>query len=281
MIWKPLFEKLQAEHADGVLHEGVPDWLWSSLWDWVAEHVRRVQYGSFVYDVNVLRLIERQCRKSFDWDDGGGSATRSLELAMSGDQEFALEVVHLLLSTSAAESQAQSMAVMLHQAGSAWRVAPSADGPGYGLQRRVDSVVQERYDEVAYGGRPAAHLRLAWDAVYGRAPDASTTYREAVKAVEAAAAPVISPDDSRATLGKMIAALRDAPHKWAVPLGGESEGPAVLREMMAGVWRGQHDRHGTADEAQPISVSLREAEAALHVAITLVHLFESGLVTQS
>ena len=33
MGW-PISERLRAEHGDDVLHEGIPDWLWSSLVPW-------------------------------------------------------------------------------------------------------------------------------------------------------------------------------------------------------------------------------------------------------
>jgi hypothetical protein len=53
----------------------------------------------------------------------------------------------------------------------------------------------------------------------GRNPDESTAYREAIRAVEAAAKPVIIPKNDKATLGQMIAALRDNGDKWATTIG--------------------------------------------------------------
>ena len=52
--------------------------------------------------------------------------------------------------------------------------------------------------------RPAQHLRDAWQKAWGRSPDASAAYTNAVRAVEAAYAPIVSPKNGQATLGSII-----------------------------------------------------------------------------
>ena len=52
-------------------------------------------------------------------------------------------------------------------------------------------------------------LHEAWKAVYGRLPDPEEAYEKAITAVEQAGAPVVIPNNSNATLGSMISALRD------------------------------------------------------------------------
>jgi hypothetical protein len=54
---------------------------------------------------------------------------------------------------------------------------------------------------MAESGRAGDLLSNAWRSVYGRHPDASSGYRYAVRAVEAAADPVVSPNNASATLG--------------------------------------------------------------------------------
>jgi hypothetical protein len=54
---------------------------------------------------------------------------------------------------------------------------------------------------------PLIYLATAWNRAYGRNPDPSGAYRDAIRAVEASAKPIILPADPVATLGKMIAAL--------------------------------------------------------------------------
>src|SRR5207248_1978772 len=99
-------------------------------------------------------------------------------------------------------------------------------------------------------GRAAEHLRSAWANTYGRDPSPSKAYGDAVRAVEAAAKPVISPKNSRTTLGTLIRDIRAKPGKWTVTLvkGAGSAAVGVLVEMMDLLWQGQHDRHGTSDE---------------------------------
>jgi hypothetical protein len=46
------------------------------------------------------------------------------------------------------------------------------------------------------------------------------------------------------------------------------------------VWKSQLDRHGTADPDVPLSVTHAEAEAAVHLAATLVQWFVTGAVAR-
>jgi hypothetical protein len=114
----------------------------------------------------------------------------------------------------------------------------------------------------------------AWNKIAGRQPDPSGAYREAVRAVEAAAKPVVLPDAARATLGTMIAAMRDKPEKWTTSLGSVDD----VRNMMQLLWTNQSDRHGTDDEDAPMNVTPEEADGAVHLALTLTRFFAAGQV---
>ena len=46
------------------------------------------------------------------------------------------------------------------------------------------------------------------------------------------------------------------------------------------LWKTQHDRHGSDDEETPLHVAQGKAEAAVHLAITLVQWFRSGAVAR-
>ena len=62
------------------------------------------------------------------------------------------------------------------------------------LEKRVDSTVEEAARrEMEKQGNAAMHLQSAWHHAYRRNPDPSKAFSEAVKAVEAAARPVVSP----------------------------------------------------------------------------------------
>ena len=113
---------------------------------------------------------------------------------------------------------------------------------------------------------------------WGRSPDASGAYREAVRAVEAAYAPIVSPKNGLATLGSIIADIKNKPSKFEVRLQEDTPGANVDRliGVLQMLWKSQLDRHGTADEAVPLNVSIDEARDAVALATTLVHLAQQG-----
>jgi hypothetical protein len=230
--------------------------------------------------------VKRYCgwseisRSNLDWRKGTQSAGDGLEAELRADSDTCLDVVDYLLHATAyrTPSTAGTLETILQQGGSAWRVAK--DGDGFSLQRRVEQAVQAAVESLlSGGGRAAEHLAAAWSAVYGRSPNPSDGYGESIKAVEAAAQPVVSPANPRATLGTMLADLRNKPSKWSLAF---REHPSIdpVVSLIAAMWKGQFDRHGTADSDVPIAVSQEEAEAAVHAAALLVRWFTSGAVAR-
>ncbi len=117
---------------------------------------------------------------------------------------------------------------MLQEAGSAWLVASRDEG--YALERRLAEAVVASAREALDVEGPEEHLRRAWVATYGLQPE-----------------PVVTPAETKATLGKMVPALRDAPGKWDVVLAARLglDQVEVLRLMADLLWQGHTDRHGT------------------------------------
>ena len=171
----------------------------------------------------------------------------------------------------------------LSQGQSAWQVAYLGES-GFGLERCVDATVTTAAeDTISIAGRAGQHLAAAWAKAYRRPLSSSESYREAVRAVEVAAIPIVVPEDPKATLGKIIGAIRDAPQKWNFVLS-PSDGViavGVVRQMLELLWKSQLDRHGTTDETMPLEVSIEEARAAVHLATTLVQWFASGAVERT
>lgn len=277
--WRPL-SKRDDESYDA-LHEGVPAWLVSSLLEFVVGSLSIVSGRGLEGNRQKLQEVERKLRVPLDWSEGANSALSSIRRNVD-NREYFLDLVDLLLwnlSPYVAAGVADDVERRFKEGGSAWSVSRS-DDDHFQLMRRLDeTVVASAKVVMSASGRAGKHLAKAWTEVYGRHPDASTAYREAVRAVEAIAGPIILPNDPKATLGMMIAAMRDAPQKWQVVLQ-PSSGDAVLMvmETMRLLWISQLDRHGTADESIPLHVSVEEAEAAVHLAVTLVHWFHSGAI---
>jgi hypothetical protein len=95
----------------------------------------------------------------------------------------------------------------------------------------------------------------------------------------------VLPNNPKATLGTVIAALKDAPAgKFTTVFSDTVPGVAPLdavRGLMQLVWTNELDRHGTGDESVPLHVSQEQAEAALHAAVTLVQWFLHDVVKRA
>ncbi len=126
----------------------------------------------------------------------------------------------------------------------------------------------------AFSSPAKKHLEKARKKLSGPNPDPGGAYLEAVKAVEAAGRPVVIPDDPLATLGKMNAAMRAKPSKWAVVLPAEKAADAIGR--MEALWETPHERHGSDDPDPPVTAE--QAQAAFALALGLVDYFTRGLV---
>lgn len=288
--WRPLSVRESGDYAayDALL-PGVPDHLDPSLWQWVRERI-----GS----TDDLQAIERV----FGITLSGMSRDIQTLLGSLRDlvvtrEEFFLDVVDFLVArmrtdqflpsgerTDRSEENMKALVellVILTEARSLWTVGEVSPGR-YRLHRRVPPAVQAAAEQVmSPRDRAAQHLRLAWNAVYGRQPNPGEGYGQAIKAMEAAAIPVVLPKTDVGTLGKVIAALRDKPAKWAVGLKHpEPERQVlILAEMLDLVWKGQTGRHGDPDPNAPISVTQEQAEAAVQLAVTLAQWFTTGVVT--
>jgi hypothetical protein len=163
---------------------------------------------------------------------------------------------------------------MLMDAGSAFEV----DWRQRCLQRRVDATVTTAAEQAMSmdGGR---HLQASWAATYGRHPDPSKAYDEAIRAVEAAAIPVVLPNDTKATLGKVLAHLTQASDKWELAIEGPNDGAiAPLTEMISLLWKGHVARHAGSPTFR--SQHQDEAQMVVHLSATLVHWFTTGAVRQ-
>jgi len=254
----------------GYLLHPIVQWLDAILWvDDPAEF-------SQVPNVDVLRDVQLVLRmqEPLDWSTGGYSARTSLIELMHRDREFALDVLDFFVQQVASLAYSDKLGETLTLGGSEWEVAPVGEA-GRQLSKRVIGPVRESIEELrTYSERAHHHLSRAWERLVGRQPDPSTAYREAIRAIEVVAKPVVTPHDENATLGKVIRALRDKPEKWETVL--DKSSPLQVADLADLIWRGQLDRHGTDEPSAPLNVSQEEADAAVHLAVPLVRLFVSG-----
>lgn len=188
-----------------------------------------------------------------------------------------LQIADYLLAHGC-HASSEELGALLERSKSAYEIGARAGHPG--LTRRVPMGVQVAADSVmARAGRAGVRLAKAWEELYGLTPNASEAYRLAILAVEDAAIPVVSPTNSRATLGTMLKQLEDQ-GDWRLPMEREHDSassPGVIINMLRMLWHGQHDRHGGQPSA-PGNVSIDEAKVAVSVAVTLIQWFHAGLI---
>lgn len=187
------------------------------------------------------------------------------------DEEL-LDVIDWLIYRQPDVLQHAELDRLLIQGSSIWKVGERNGNRG--LMRRVPEAVQSAAESASLRGSAGALLSAAWSACFGRGPDTEEAYEKAIKAVEEAAAPVVSPKNARATLGTMIRDMK-AQGDWKLDLPGAAQDVPV--SMMEALWTGQESRHGGNGYRIPTQ---SEAEAGVLLAVPLVQWFTSGAVSR-
>lgn len=273
------------------LYAGVPSWMRESLWEWLAAHISTYlgTSGGRPYwepDAALIREIERLCRIDIRWNSGDRSHSarvaglQQLRNALYANEVAFLTAVDLHLSRVTDPTDSSILEQTLSEASSEWRVGELDSKPA--LVKRIDETVQRAAEETArQGTRSGRLLAEAWRHAFSMQRDPSASYRSSVRAVEAAAGPILTPADPRPSLGKMITALRDGMTKWNFTFTVDSavNPKGVLLQMMQLLWTNEYSRHVDADPAVPLHVSQPEAESAVILALTLVNWFTSGAIT--
>jgi hypothetical protein len=272
--WRPLSKRDQPDARLDEPTEGLPPYLAGPVVEWVKE---RCHTPGGYERTGTLRAL--QLRFKLDPPLSERNMPRDLVERMQAKEDFGLDALDYMLHFFPEFHERNSedptrvvgeLAAIFRIGGSAWEVSETEGR--YQLSRRAVGPVREVITALAPSTRAHSHLVAAWNRLTGRSPDPSGAYREAVRAIEAVAKPVVLPANDRATLGQMIAALRDKPDKWETTVGHVDD----VRRMMEQVWTNQLDRHGTDDESVPLAVSPEEADVAVHVSVAIVRLFVGG-----
>ena len=209
------------------------------------------------------------------WSTGDGAKAYWEWLDEEEQIVFLDWLIHVLSKTEGGWEHNRDLEEILHAGGSEWKVGSRDENRG--LEKRVPQGVADAVDSIiATSATAGALLSEAWHAAYGRNPDPEEAYEKAIKAVEEAGAEVVLPKNPKATLGTMMAAVRDQ-RDWSLPLESKSALIAPL-EMMKALWESQESRHGGNGYRKPTPA---EAEAAVLLAVPLVQFFTAGLIARS
>lgn len=282
----PFSARIGARLPDRDLYEDVPDWLLKPLLDWLEKELRprpaewvAIRHRLSILDsdaepVHAVRVaLEQRARES---ESGRWDILDAIDYLFQIDLDGDLGIpAHWGGNRPiAGSSPVELLNDLLATGGSAYRIRRSR------LERRVAEATVTAFEHAAATANDEAsmHLQRAWKATYGRDPDPSSAYGDAVQAVEAVACPVLLPKDPKPTLGKAIARLRDRPEDWHLVLAGEQEakGIAPLQGMLQLLWTAQRSRHAGGPDTR--DQLLAEAEAAVSLAITCVQWFTNGFV---
>ena len=273
-MWEPLSQRGKPSPP---LVEGLPRRLFEPVMRWTCSAYFAPKGAPFLD-----RLDHLEAALGVSARNGPHYLPSALKQALYGPalKERALDVIDFTLGHYSSPEKAARLEQLLSYGRSVWAVDSEAE-PFRLVSRAMGPLKATIAAIESDSERAHFHLVSAWSSLAGREANASTAYREAVRAIEAVAKPVVSPNHARATLGSMIGELSAARNqqRWRVIL--EHGTPANIATMASLVWRGQEDRHGTDDESVPLNVSPAEADAALYLAVALCRLFSSGAIARA
>lgn len=253
------------------LRDGVPTGLMPTLLNLVYE-----QLGELTNVLGYMAVNDQHReRLSRIVDRSLPSGLRDLLSLLESDTALLLDTVDYIVHYCSTKNQsALALNLAFEEARSAYTIGRDGDGR-FGLQQRQPAELTELMNQILSGRDEAARLlAAAWSSAFGRTLDLKAACDAAVAAVEAAAKPVVIPDDDRATLGLIIKALGDKPDKWSTVTGADRDVESVIG-MLRLVWTG-FTRHG--GDPSPIPLTAELAQMIVHTAVLLVHWFQSGSV---
>ncbi len=258
------------------MYEDVPAHLKHQLWTWTAGYLSTGDADG----IAKIRAVANHMRYDYARIPKAGSYTKKEQDMRAHiqkrcqDDEDQLRIIEFLL-TESHPSSGLHLEGILRLGNSAYSV--SADGKR--LEMRADPAVRagvQAVVEVA-AGSPGDHLTNAWNEAFGRVPDPVKSYSESIKAVEAALAARVSPQNGKQTLGTMVRDIRAKPGKWKFAIAdGNVGGVETVLNMMQLLWDGQTSRHGGVNPTR--AETPEEAKAAVLLAAGLVQFGVSGAI---
>lgn len=256
-----------AEAAFHALGPEVPAGLHSTLTDFVRAWFCDNSYrGAGMLIRDRAKGLCRRTGKKLPLD-----ATKEFLDTLADDQELLLNAVDYALKQPDDMTEVRDLMSALRESRSSLSVGIRGDTAclEYAQPPELSEIVESAGSLTPTA---ATHLRRAWELCFRREePDHNAAAAEAVRAVEAASADVVIPDDGKPTMGKIISAMKDNATKWETGLEGVDEPVGTIIAMMELVWSTKGARHGKPGKRR--NVEQAECEMVLHTAAVLVHWF--------
>lgn len=270
VAWQPLPVRLGVEEE---LYTGIPRHLGAPLWGWVADAF--VSGGHYREDH--MLYIGAMARLPLTTGRNGYETLRYFEACCRADENQFLSVIDALLNQHPTGPKSvqriNKLEELLRIGNSAWAVAPDRKS----LTSRVDPMAAEAAAQaVAPHDAASDELAEAWRKAYGREPDPSDAWDHSIKAVEAFLIPIVVPTQDKPHLGHVLGQLDRQDGHWQLLL--TTQQGITPMETLVGMLRliyPNPDRHPGPERRVP---TLEEAQAAVHLAVTIVQWARSGAI---
>lgn len=266
-----------------VVRSLIPDPLRPALRAWLRRELHDDRTFGGQTSFGLVNSLQSALQVTFGFIDGPVDTAALVTAIEERGDRFMIRVVDFSLADYTSEetpwdpmpSEVEELQWHLDQNMSA--VTTHLAGGVYRITRRlpegVEDVAQAAVDAAnATAGR---HLSKAWQEARSLNPDTSAVMTEAIRAVEAAAGPVVIPNDLRPSLGKIVSALKDN-GKWTIGLPRRDDGRPDQRQILIGMLEvlafAETQRHSGDDP------SGREAMTHVQLASTLVSWFSIGAI---
>lgn len=279
---------------DEALYDGIRQWMRNPVRNWLEKNLTWTNSrGGTSYNGDAITTIELSGRINIGALKHDSWRYNALVGLLESNADYGLDIIQAYIETAditdgyeitshrIQPSSIASLNTILIKGGSKWHVV--VDGRKAKIEARVDETTENAYKRLSASSEDYANLlKKAWNYCYGREPQPSEAYTYAVKAVEAASWQVVTPKNSTATLGTIIADLRakNAGGKVTTLFKDKQAGTSVemILQNMQRLWQGHSDRHATGAYTEPTQL---EAEVALHLAILVCHLFINKTIAVS
>lgn len=240
---------------------GIPKELRPQITRWTRATLTR-------FDRSTARLFALKMGVAVQSDASEYDVANHFLAAMSGSELFTWDVVDALLELS---GDWDGLREVLDLVDHELTVAESGRSLEYRVSRETEGAYQE---SVSADDHASALLKSAWARTFSRESEPKAAWDDAKSAVENLLRPVVSPDDSSATISKMARALRDKPSKWVSHLRTTNGDDPVLAfaKALELVWY-PPARHGEDERIDPVM-----SRAAVLQAVTICQWLRDGVL---
>ena len=279
MAWDPEEEDRRIELLPLYYDADMPPGLKHELWSWTARKLRPPQASRS--NVLPIFVIATAMHLGQEAPHGRFTEMQTYFERRCRDGEFQLRTIHTILGHLPITSETAQLEAILERGRSGYSVRADKKGLEYRVTPAARGQIEEAVKVVPES--VGQLLTKAWNEAYGIDGDPFDAYTAAFRAAETALRPVISPGDHDARLGKMVADYEAKPDKWEFAIEEARptfdpnkhtalDGRETVMQMARTIVYGQKARHALEGDEN----SLAEARAAVHLAVTIAMMCESG-----